>query len=1001
MENINRSIVGVLLLLLLTCQSLSARTQPNLLKKADPQKMEQWVDSVFKTLSTDEKIGQLFMITVSPDAAYRKGMLKNIEEQKIGGILFSGGKLKDQAESINLYQKTSRIPLLISFDGEWGLAMRLKDDTPLFPHNMMLGAVQDNELIRLYGEEVGRECRELGVHINFAPVLDINSNPANPVIGNRSFGEEPNLVLDKGIAYAKGLESQNVIAVGKHFPGHGDTAEDSHNTLPRINHNKDRLEEIELFPFVRFIRAGFSGMMTGHLSVPALDNKSKLPTSLSQVIVNDLLKKELGFEGLTFTDALAMKGAVSGKHSICVQALLAGNDVLLNPTQPANEYESVKKALQSGVLTQTLIEEKCKKVLRYKYIIGLNEYKPTKETGLKERINTDYADWLIRKLNNEAITLLKNNNKLIPLNHIGNKRIAVLTVGDNSRTPFREHLDLYGEFDHFHLSAADFQSSPGTVFKELNKYDRIICCIHSSRASENGLLQSLANEKEMHLCFFISPYSLGKFLLSISAAESVTLAYEDTKGAQLATAEILMGGIPAKGKLPVTIRNLFEYGAGLETEKVRLSYQQPYEVGMNPDSFNRIEEVVAEGIQKQAFPGCQILVAKSGVVVYNRSFGAFDYTGKRPVQNTDIYDLASVTKALGTVPAVMKLYDDKKITLTSKISEFVPVLKNTNKQNITIQDALYHESRLPAFIPFYQSLIDKDSYTGRLYSSRQSDIFHVPYDANTYMRSDFKLYPEKVSTTLKPDFAKQVARGLYVRNDLQRELLQEIADVTLRTRKAYLYSDLNFILLKEVVENRTDQSLDNYLESTFFSELGANHALYLPLRKISADHIVPTENDEFFRKQLLTGYVHDEAAAVFGGVSGNAGLFSNANDMAKVLQMLLNEGTYGGEKFFEKETVKLFTTSQSSISRRGLGFDRPDPNPKSSYTCEAAPASSFGHTGFTGTCFWVDPENQIIYVFLSNRVYPTRRNQALMSLNIRPRIQEVIYGSNINQTHLR
>jgi Beta-glucosidase-related glycosidases len=988
-------IIRILALLLLITPLISIQSQPSLLKKVDPYKMDQWVDSIFKTMDMDEKIGQLFMITVAPDASYHNRTLKNIEEQKIGGILFSGGKLKDQAESTNIYQKASRIPLFVSFDGEWGLAMRLKEDTPLFPHNMMLGAVQDNELIRLYGEEIGRECQELGVHINFAPVLDINSNPANPVIGNRSFGEERDLVSQKGIAYATGLEDKNIIAVGKHFPGHGDTAEDSHNTLPKINHDRNRLEEIELYPFVRFIETGFSGMMIGHLSIPALDNKSKLPTSLSPFIANDLLQKGLGFEGLIFTDALAMKGAVAGKHSICVQALLAGNDILLNPTKPASEFESVKKALNSGVLTTSLIEEKCKKILRYKYITGLHQYKPIKETGLKERINTNYADWLIRKLNNEAITLLKNESNRLPLNEFSNKKIAILTIGDAVQTPFREHLSVYGDFDYFHLTASEFQSSPGNVFNELNKYDKIICGIQTNSISENGLLQSLAGRKEMHLCFFISPYSLRKFLLSISSAESVTLAYENTKDAQFAAVEVLMGGLPAKGKLPVSIRGLFEYGTGLQTKKTRLSYQHPYEVGMIPDTLDHIEQIVNEGIREQGFPGCQILVAKNGVVVYNRSFGNFDYTGKRQVRNTDVYDLASVTKALGTLPAVMKLYEENKIALTNRISEFVPALQNTDKRNITIQDALYHESRLPGFLPFYQKLIDEKSYKGGLYSSRKSDIFHFAYDANTYMRDDFKYYEDKVSTTLKPGFEKQVAENFFVNNDFSKEVIKEIANTTLRTRKSYLYSCLNFILLKEVIEDRSGKSLDDYLESTFFSGLGANYTCFLPLRKIAKENIAPTEEDGFFRKQLLVGYVHDEAAAVLGGISGNAGLFSNANDMAKILQMMLNGGEYGGEIFLKKETVKLFTESKSTISRRGLGFDKPDPNPDKSPICEAAPLSTYGHTGYTGTCFWVDPDNELIYIFLSNRVYPTRRNLTMTQLSIRSRIQEVIYNSQL------
>ena len=981
-----------LLFLLLTGAFAFSQKIPNLYQEADNRKMNQWVDSVFNSMTLDERIGQLIIIKSDPGASYRESTLKKIKEYKPGGILFAGGALSDQAESTNIYQGASRIPLLVSFDGEWGLAMRLKD-TPRFPKNMMLGAISNNELIRLYGEEMGRECRELGIHINFAPVLDVNDNPDNPVIGTRSFGEEQKEVSAKGIAYAKGLESQKIISVGKHFPGHGNTTEDSHNTLPVVNHSKSQLDEVELYPFSRFVQEGFAGIMTGHISVPALDNSSDLAASLSPKIVNGLLKKKWGFSGLTFTDALEMKGAaVSKKDNSCVMALLAGNDMLLGPQRIASDFAEIKKAIESGLISLSTIEKSCRKILQYKYITGLNQYKPIEMAGLQQRIQTDYTDWLIQKLNNEAVTLLKNDNSVIPVKNLDKNKIAVLSIGVNDAPDFWKRIALYGDFDFYQLPADTTLSNNDSIFRQLYKYSRIICSIHTERIQDFSYLQSLAKEKEVHLCFFTSPYTLGKYAQSIANARSVTLAYENTSGAQNAAAEILMGGIAAKGKLPVTVSNLFKYGAGLETNKVRLSYQKPQEVNMDGNVLCKIDSIANEGIKNQAFPGCQILVAKSGVVVYNKSFGFFDYANTRPVQNSDIYDLASVTKALATLPSIMKLTDMNKISLSDKISRFVPEMKNTDKKDLTVSDALFHETGLPAFLPFYRLLIDENSYSGPLYSNHQDMTYKTLYDTNVYMRTDFKFDSTKVSKTPVQGISLQVAENLYIKNDFKKEILDEIIKAPLSKKKRYLYSDLNFMLLKEAIENCTSQPLNKFVETNFYNRLGANSTCFLPLLKISKYRIAPAENDRFLRNQILIGYVHDESAALMGGVSGNAGLYSNANDMAKILQMFLNLGEYGGERYLSKETVQTFTQTKSAISRRGLGFDKPDiSRPESSPTGVYAPASTYGHTGYTGTCFWVDPDNQLIFIFLSNRTYPSRTYKKLMEMNIRPQIQDVIY----------
>ena len=980
-----------LLFFLLTSSFAFAQKLPNLYQAVDQQKMNQWVDSIFDSMTLDERIGQLIVLKADPGTSYRELVLKNINEYKIGGIIFAGGALSDQAENTNLYQRASRIPLWIAFDGEWGLSMRL-NNTPRFPKNMMLGAIANNDLIRQYGEEMGRECRELGVHINFAPVLDVNDNPDNPVIGTRSFGEKQQTVSGKGIAYAKGLESQKIISVGKHFPGHGNTSEDSHKTLPLVNHSRTHLDEVELYPFAHFVQEGFAGIMTGHISVPALDNSSESAASLSPKIVKGLLKKEWGFSGLTFTDALEMKGAVSKKDNSCVLALLAGNDVLVSPRNIASDFAAIKKSLESGVIRFSTVEESCKKILQYKYITGLNQYKPIEMRGLEQRIHTDYTDWLIQKLNNEAITLLKNSDDVIPIQSLNKNRIAVLSVGVNDEPEFWKRMSLYDRFDFFQLAANASLDETEQVFRQLMTYSRIICGIHAERMSDFSSLQSLTKEKEVHLVFFTSPYALGKYSQSIRSAQSVTLAYENTPGAQNAAAEILMGGIAAKGKLPVTISGIFKCDTGLKTTKVRLSYQKPQEVDMDGNVLKRIASIVNDGIKNHTFPGCQIVVAKDGVVVYNQSFGFFDYANTHPVQNSDVYDLASVTKALATVPAIMKLVDTKKIALSDRISRFVSGLKNTDKEDLTIRSALFHETGLPSFLPFYQSLIDGNSYSGPLFSNRRDFTFRTLYDTNVYMRNDFQFDSTKVSQTPKAGISKQVAENFYITDNFQREVLNQIIETPLNKKKGYLYSDLNFILLKEVIENSTAQTLDAYVDANFYNRLGAYTTGFLPLRRISRQAIAPTENDEFFRNQILIGYPHDEVAAVMGGVSGNAGLFSNANDLAKILQMLLNFGEYGGEQYLHRETIQTFTQTKSSISRRGLGFDKPDSlNPQNSPTGGFASASTYGHTGFTGTCFWVDPDNKLIFIFLSNRVYPSRTNKQLMEMKIRPQIQDVIY----------
>lgn len=976
--------------------SIQAQTIPELYRQVNKEQMNHWVDSVFDTLTPDERIGQLFMPVANPTDDNRniQTLMRYVNEMKVGGILFHKGNAVKQAEVTNRIQKAAKVPLMISLDGEWGLSMRL-DGTTRFPKNMMLGAIEDRSLIEAYGEEVGRQCNEMGIHINFAPDVDVNSNMANPVIGSRSFGENPEAVAEKGVAYARGLEKKGVVAVAKHFPGHGDTAEDSHHTLPAVRHDMARLDSVELLPFKRFIYEGFGGVMTGHLYVPALDKTPNLASSFSKPIVTGLLKEKYGFQGLCFTDALAMKGATSKtSDNPSVKALLAGNDILLAPASVANDFAAVKAAVSNGTLALKEIEAKCIKVLQYKYIVGLNNYKPVEIKGLSERLNTPHAEWLVSKLNAEAITLMKNEDSCLPVRGIGEKKIAALSLGDGVNNDFQKMLNRYDSVTNFSLGRNATEAQIRDVYDQLAKYDLIICGVNTVRIPESASLRQLATRKEVILVFFTLPYSCRSYKQSIEQSKAVVMAYEATPLAQEYAAQVIFGGVPAKGKLPVSIPGLYYEGTGIFTEKCRLGFHQPEEVGLNPVRLDVIETIAREGVDEGAYPGCQVLVAKDGMIVYNKAFGYFDSEKSQKVTEESVYDLASVSKATGTLLAVMKAYDEKKFTLNSKISEYIPELKTSDKKDITIRDMLYHQSGMIPTINFYLRTIDKDSYSGSLYSATRKATHPIRFDGKTFVRNDFKYLPELVAQTSKPGFTTEIAKDFYVSDSFNDSILLAISDSKLGIKGRYRYSCVNFILLKMMVEKQMGEPMDQLLDHSFYSRLGAMTTTYNPLKKMPLRQIVPTENDQFIRRQLLRGYVHDEAAAFQGGVSGNAGLFSSAQDLAKVLQLFLYQGTYGRDTLLTRETTRLFTQSKSSNSRRGLGFDKPLAGGAKGSPCGAlAPACVYGHTGYTGTCFWVDPDSQLIYIFLTNRLHPTRANTKLFSLDTRTRIQDAIYKS--------
>ncbi len=967
-----------------------------------------WVDSVFNSLSPDDRISQLFMVAAysNRDSQWVDKMSATICNYNIGGLIFFQGGPVRQAILTNRFQTLSKTPLLIGMDGEWGLGMRL-DSTISYPRQMMLGAVSDNKLIYDMGVEIADQMKELGVHVNFAPVVDVNNNPNNPVINNRSFSEDKYMVASKGIAYMQGMQANGVIATAKHFPGHGDTNADSHLTLPVIPFDSARLDTIELFPFKELIKNKLGGIMIAHLFIPMLDSATNTASTLSHKIVTNLLKKKLGFNGLIFTDALNMNGVSNffKPGELEVKAIEAGNDVLVMPTDIPKAHAAIKEAIAMGKIRQSQIDSSCRKILGAKEWAGLQKINSIDISTIHEKLNSPLANLVHRKLVESAITVIKNTNNLVPIKGLDTIRLAVVLVGTDKPNKFSETLSLYTNFDTYYLPKQADSLYIDSLFHNLRHYNVVIAGIHNtdSRPTRNfgitpksvAFLDSLSQKTAVILNLFATPYALSYFK-HIEYFKSIIVSFDNQLISQDYTAQIIFGAIGAKGQLSVTATPSILFGTGIPSQgNIRLKYTIAEDLNIDSRQLSEIDTIVNVAIQKGAMPGCQVLAAKNGVVFYHKSFGYQTYDTLRPVKNSDIYDIASITKISATLPAVMKLYEDGIIKLANKLSVYLPEMKKSNKKDVILLDILTHQARLKPFIPFYERTIEplnpKESLITSAFSTQNPLKIGTKQYANRNVRYREGLY------TSKPNMLHnvQVATDLYILNSYSDSIFAISKESKLLSAKEYKYSDMDFFYLFWIIERVTQQPLNEYVERNFYSKLGANTMGYMPLNRFEADRIAPTENDVLFRKQVIKGYVHDPGAAMMGGVCGHAGVFSNANDLAKLMQMYLNKGTYGGEQYFKPTTVDYFTSCPfcASHNRRGIGFDKPEMNSSNGPTCQCVSDKSYGHSGFTGTFTWADPETGLLYIFLSNRVYPDASNVKLSELDVRTKIQEVLAKS--------
>ena len=934
------------------------------------QSEKKWVDSVYTSLTLEEKVSQLFINWVSPEQSDFNVIRKLVEEDKIGGLIFSIGTTNSHIEWLNKFQTIAKTPLLVSMDAEWGPSQRLTD---VFAHpwNMTLGAIQDNSLVRDISKRMAEQNKALGIHYNFSPSVDVNNNSKNPIIGNRSFGEDPNNVYLKAKAYIQGHKDAGVFTSIKHFPGHGDTDKDSHKTLPVINGDIKRLNNVELYPFRRLIEDGIAeSIMLAHLSVPALDKK--YPSSLSYKTVNNLLRDDYEFNGITITDALDMKGVLQDPNiNVDLRAFEVGNDIILMSTNVSQGVKLISESFKKGKISESRLSSSVKKILSLKAKSNLKNFKNISTENILSKVNTSKDTLLYSKAMRSAITLVKNTNNILPLTN--NKKYLHVAFGENDRG---DHL--YDKMNKY-LNVDTYTNDDITPLFIKTKYDGILISYHGSSKSPYASniipkeivekINSISVNNNVVLNLFLNPYSLNSFK-SIENFESIVIGYQNNMISQEVLADLLFGVSSFKGKIPVS-NNFFKVNHGLTFSKKNIiGFSRPSYEGFDTARLSYLDSIAKNAIDSMMTPGIQMLVSRKGKIVYNKSFGYHTYEKVNKLENNHVFDLSSITKILATMPLLLQEFDNKNISLETNLSELFPKKKLNEKASISIKEMLSHYARLRPWIPFYEETLNrKEKPKSRFYKSNS-----------------------------KSTFSTQVSENLFLKSNYREKIFKSILDSELRDSLEYKYSDLPFYFLKFWFEDLYNKPLNILANERIFETLGLKRTMFNPHESISLEEIVPSERDDFFRHSKLHGYVHDEGAAMLGGISGHAGLFSNAYEVAIVLQAMIQKGSYNNQRLFSENSFNTFNYCYycDNDNRSGVGFDKPQVEGKHGSTFGGVSMNSFGHYGYTGSIAWADPDEEIIFIFLSNRTYPTRENTLLQTSNIRTRAQEIVYKSLID-----
>jgi beta-glucosidase-like glycosyl hydrolase/CubicO group peptidase (beta-lactamase class C family) len=912
-----------------------------------------WARETLAALTLEEKVGQLiyprtnglFVSEADPDF---RALLSAAREGRIGGLVFFKGDPFETAAIANRLQAESRLPLLVASDCEWGAAMRV-EGASRFPRAMVLGASGSKDDVEFSAEVTAREARALGVHLLLNPVLDLNTNPENPVIDTRSFGESPETVAELGAAYIRRAQDLGVLATAKHFPGHGGTAVDSHLSLPVIRDDRERLSGESLVPFRAAIEAGVAAVMTAHVAVPALDGQERRPATLSPEILEDLLRRELGFRGLVVSDALDMGGAREGAWDgeVAVAALGAGVDMLLVPPDPLVAHRAVIRAVRRGDLSEARLDQSVLRVLEAKEALDLHRRRSVDPAELPQRLARPSVSARIEEMAGRGVTVIANRGGVLPFRSEAPPGILLVTFGEDLDPDVQpeilaEELGLRTRIREVRATARD----DARVAEEIASDGADVLLMASYLRSRSFLgraeLPALAIDaarnraasgKVVVFAALGSPY----LLTALPEASALVAAYDFAPASQRALARGLFGEIDLGAKLPVTLSPEYPLGRGTSIPERRMKLEmakRPEDVGFSEDGLGEAVRVLKAGIEGGTAPGAVALVARRGKIVLERAVGRLSYDeDAAPVTRETLYDLASLTKVVVTTTLAMMLYERGRLDLDAPVTSYVPEFKGGEKDRVTVRDLLAHSGGLLWWTDLYKRFEGKPPAESR--DGYLRTIYSMPLDYSP--------------------------------------------------RAKMVYSDLGILLLGEILERVTGKDLKSMAREEIFEPLDMDDTMFQPDASVLS-RIAPTELDPW-RGRVVRGEVHDENAFGLGGVAPHAGLFSTARSLAQFAQMMINGGAGNGRRLLNPETIALFTTRANLVpgSSRALGWDTPS---ESSSAGRFFSVSSYGHTGFTGTSLWIDPERELFVILLTNRVHPTRENPKITDL--RPAFHDAV-----------
>ncbi|MCC5912914.1 MAG: serine hydrolase [Balneolaceae bacterium] len=909
------------------------------------------IDSLLAEMTLEEKVGQIFVVPAygtfrndrDPDYLRLKRLIRDYH---IGGLIFMSGDIYGQAVLTNRYQEQSSVPLWISQDMEFGAAMRVRGTTRITPA-MGIAATGDPHNAWLKGKITAREASALGVHQIFAPVLDVNNNPENPVINVRSFSASPQMVAEFGMQKVEGIESEGVLATAKHFPGHGDTDTDSHLALPVINHDYARLDSLELHPFRVSVSNGLRSVMSAHIAFPAISENIDMPATLDASVLNRVLRDTLGFDGLIVTDGLNMQGITDtfSPGDAVIRALNAGADMMLMSPDEMTAVNEVIRAVESGRISEERIEQSARKILQLKKEHGVFENHMVDLDALANRINTPDYQTIAERIARESVTLLKNENDVLPIREVDNLNILAVALADDrsgsTGSGFARELRNYHSNVNFHvLDQRTSEEEKERIVTAAENADLILIgsfiIVRSHQPmqvqpEQLALLRKLTSmDKPSGVIAFGNPY----VVQDLPDADVHMMAWASTAHQISQTVPALFGASKISGKLPINIPGMYKIGDGIEIDQSVVRLDRPEAAGLSTDSLLHIDMIMQKAIDDSVFPGGVVGVMRDGALVWQNGYGYHDYTKTTQTAPNTVFDLASITKAMATTTSIMKLVDDGRISLDDPVYQYIEEFDEGEKRDVTIRHLLLHTSGLAAF----------------------------------------RVYVDELQT----------------RDEIVKAVRNEPLENT--PGEEYVYSDLGFILLGEIVHEVTGTRLDRFARNHFFYPMGLSSTHFNPKRvgRWVSNRIPPTEIDVSFDRGTVQGDVHDERAFFMDGVAGHAGLFSTAREIASWSYMLLNGGKYGGHQYLSRETIDLFSGPRSPVNHRGYGFDRKSGS--ASTAGQLTGERTFGHLGFTGTSVWMDPDENIAIILLTNRTFPSREYGSDIS-RIRARIADAVMNS--------